>query len=218
MLLVGLYARVADIPREAFLDPATGVFRQDRVLIAYLSATFSPGTLAVVTVALLAASMSTLDGILVALSSIVANDLVLPLWGRRLPADPATARPRSAIAPASWCWSLMGVAAFAIALHPPRLLGIFGQVGVYGIVAASTAPILFGIVVPPPRRARGPEPRRWSGSASTSGSTLGGASANPAVCATWALLASAGLLAALHVVARVRAAAPEAGAVPDAEA
>jgi SSS family solute:Na+ symporter/sodium/pantothenate symporter len=42
---------------------------------------------------------------------------------------------------------LMGVAAFAISIEPPRLLGIFGQLGVYGIVAASTAPILFGILV-----------------------------------------------------------------------
>ena len=40
----------------------------------------------------------------------------------------------------------LGVAGFAIALHPPKLLGIFGQVGVYGIVAASAVPILFGVL------------------------------------------------------------------------
>jgi sodium/pantothenate symporter len=215
MLLVGLYARVADLPREAFLDPATGVFRQDRVLIAYLSATFSPGTLALVTVALLAASMSTLDGILVALSSIVANDLVLPLWGRRLPADPAR-RAAFGHRASQLVLVVMGVAAFAIALHPPRLLGIFGQVGVYGIVAAATAPILFGIAFPR-LGARAALTAALVGLGLHFGLYAGGASANPAVCATWALLASGGLLAAVQVVAWVRAAAPEGGALPDAE-
>jgi SSS family solute:Na+ symporter/sodium/pantothenate symporter len=43
---------------------------------------------------------------------------------------------------------LLAVVTFVIALDPPKLLGIFGQVGVYGIVAASCAPILFGILFP----------------------------------------------------------------------
>ena len=45
---------------------------------------FDPTLLAVITVALLAAGMSTLDGILVALSSIAANDLFLNLTERSL--------------------------------------------------------------------------------------------------------------------------------------
>ncbi len=148
LLLVGLWARVAGIPPEALIDPATGAMRQDLVMAAYLAKTFSAGTLAFVTVAILAAGMSTLDGILVALSSIAANDLVLNLGHRRLASRTAEERSHFGHRASQVILVLMGIAAFAIALHPPKLLGIFGQLGVYGIVAASTVPILFGILFP----------------------------------------------------------------------
>ena len=32
--------------------------------------------------------------------------------------------------------------------EPPKLLGIFGQTGVYGIVAAAVSPILIGVLMP----------------------------------------------------------------------
>lgn len=145
LLLVGLYAHLADIPRSAFLD-AQGNFRQDAVMTAYLTHTFSPTVLAIITVAILAAGMSTLDGILVALSSIAGNDLFLNLARRHLPADMDEAgRQRLGHRASQLILIGIGIAAFLIALDPPRLLGIFGQVGVYGIVAASTVPILFGI-------------------------------------------------------------------------
>lgn len=146
LLLVGLYAHLAPIPAEAFIDPVTGVFRQDMVMTAYIGYAFGPVATALVTVALLAAGMSTLDGILVALSSIVANDLFLNLAADG-PLKNHTPEQRSHIAhrASQLVLVLMGIAAFILALNPPKLLGIFGQVGVYGIVAASVAPILFGI-------------------------------------------------------------------------
>lgn len=146
LLLVGLWARVAGIAPETLVDPATGVFRQDLVMAAYLAKTFSSVTLAFVTVAILAAGMSTLDGILVALSSIAANDLVLNLWRGKLAERTDEERRHFGHRASQVILVLMGVAAFWIALHPPKLLGIFGQLGVYGIVAAATVPILFGIV------------------------------------------------------------------------
>ncbi|MDX1583804.1 MAG: hypothetical protein R3338_09420 [Thermoanaerobaculia bacterium] len=148
LLLVGLWARVAGIPPDALLDPATGALRQDLVMAAYLAKTFSAGTLAFVTVAILAAGMSTLDGILVALSSIAGNDLVLNLGHRRLASRTEEERRHFGHRASQVILVAMGIVAFAIALHPPKLLGIFGQLGVYGIVAASTVPILFGILFP----------------------------------------------------------------------
>jgi len=149
LLLVGIYARLMDIPREAFVDPATGRFRQDLVMAVYLVRSFDPTMLAVITVALLAAGMSTLDGILVALSSIAAGDLFLNLTRDNVLRDKSEEE-RSHIAHRASQVILiaMGLCAFAISLHPPELLGIFGQLGVYGIVAASTVPILFGILFP----------------------------------------------------------------------
>jgi SSS family solute:Na+ symporter/sodium/pantothenate symporter len=149
LLLVGLYTHLAGVPAAAMIDPATGAFRQDAVMTAYLTHTFSPAALAVITVALMAAGMSTLDGILVALSSIAASDLFLPVAERRwLAGATAAEKSRAAHRASQLVLVAIGVAAFAIALDPPRLLGIFGQLGVYGIVAASAVPILFGVAAP----------------------------------------------------------------------
>lgn len=148
LLLVGFYAHLLQIPPERLLDPTTGVFRQDLVMTVYITETFSPTMVAVVTVALLSAGMSTLDGILIALSSIAANDLFLNLTRKNLlknmdlPTQLKTAHRAGQI-----ILILLGVATFFIALNPPQLLGIFGQVGVYGIVAASCVPILAGIMI-----------------------------------------------------------------------
>lgn len=203
LLLVGLYAHAANIPREAFVDPATGLFRQDRVMAVYISHTFSPVLVAVITVAILSAGMSTLDGILVSLSSITANDLFANLAGRRFAALDAERRGRIAHRVSQLVLVVMGVAAFAISLSPPRLLGIFGQVGVYGIVAASTVPILFGIVFPALRR-RAALLAALVGLGLHFGLYFGGVSANPGATATWALLASAGIAGLSLATAAVR--------------
>lgn len=148
LLLVGLWARVAPIPQEAFLDPATGLIRQDAVMAVYLAQSFGPVALAFISVAIMAAGMSTLDGILVALSSIAANDLVLQLGRGRLASKTKEQRLRFGHRASQLILVLMGLAAFALAVNPPKLLGIFGQLGVYGIIAAATVPILFGILFP----------------------------------------------------------------------
>ena len=102
---------------------------------------------AIITVALLSAGMSTLDGILVALSSIAANDLFLGLTENNLLKDKSPEdKQRIAHRAGQGILIAMGVATFFLAYDPPKLLGIFGQVGVYGIVAASCIPILFGIL------------------------------------------------------------------------
>lgn len=148
LLLVGLYAHLAGLPKEAFLDPTTGAFRQDMVMTVYLAESFGPVSLAIITVALLSAGMSTLDGILVALSSIASSDLVLPLSGKLLDGKSDEDKARFGHRASQVLLVAFGVGAFLLSLSPPKLLGIFGQLGVYGIVAASTVPILFGIVFP----------------------------------------------------------------------
>jgi len=40
---------------------------------------------------------------------------------------------------------VIAIAAFLINLQPPKLLGIFGQTGVYGLTAATAVPLLLGI-------------------------------------------------------------------------
>ncbi len=67
VLMTGLYARAEFGPEY--------LKNIDQVSSRYIVKTFSPAVTTMITIALLAAGMSTLDGILVVLSSIVANDL-----------------------------------------------------------------------------------------------------------------------------------------------
>ena len=148
LLLVGLYAHLIGLGPDAVIG-ASGAPDQDRVLIMYVVESFGPLMTAIISVALLAAGMSTLDGILIALSSIFANDLFLNLTRDNLLADrDEEERHRIAHRVGQLILIAMGVLTFVILLLDPGVLAIFGQIGVYGIVATSAIPILVGIFFP----------------------------------------------------------------------
>ncbi|MCB0273632.1 MAG: hypothetical protein KDI06_02390 [Calditrichaeota bacterium] len=143
--LAGFFARLG-VPADQLVDAATGAFRQDLVMTLYVKNAFPDWLFTAVGVVLLAAGMSTLDGILVSLSTITANDLILPLVEKAGDAD-RSEEERLAIAYKASHIVLVAIAviAFVICLDPPRLLGIFGQVGVYGMAVAAVPPLLLGI-------------------------------------------------------------------------
>ncbi len=211
LLIVGLYARAGGMPPDT---------RQDAVMTVYITQSFPAPLVAVIMVALLAASMSTLDGILVAMASIAANDVFLPLARRgRLASRPQAEQARVAHRASQVILVAMGLVAFVIALHPPQLLGIFGQVGVYGLVAASAAPLLFGVLVPE-LGARAALSSAVVGVGlhfalylwgTISADAVARGMANPAVTATWGILASGAVALPLSLVARARVSAARAG-------
>ena len=136
ILVAGLYARITH----------PGLPSQDAVMPVYISESFSPLAGVLVSVALLAAGMSTMDGILVSASTIAGNDLFLGALGHRLMANqPEAERQRRALAASRWILVLMGAVSMAIALDPPELVGLFAQAGIYSLVAASVAPVSFGV-------------------------------------------------------------------------
>lgn len=188
VLVAGLYARAvlpAGVP-------------QDAVIPAYLAEAFSPLIGVGISVTLLAAGMSTLDGILVSASTIAANDLFRgPMPdGKRL-------------ALSRYVLIGMGAVAFVIALKPPELVGIFAQVGIYGLVAASLAPVALGVLTDRV------EPRHAFAAAVVGPLVhfghygfvvwLGGGVLNPAVSATSGVLASFSVVAMLTVARRAGA-------------
>ncbi len=141
---VGFYARLA-VPPEQLVDAASGAFRQDLVMTMYLKQAFPDWMFTLISVVLLAAAMSTLDGLLVGLSTITANDLLLNLVRR-------IGGPREEAAQLAWAYRashvvlvVIAVAAYFVLQQPPKLLGIFGQVGVYGLVLGAVPPLLAGI-------------------------------------------------------------------------
>jgi sodium/pantothenate symporter len=127
----------------------------------YLKAIFPEAVFTFVGIVLLAAAMSTLDGLLVSISTITANDLVLNVMSpRRLRALTEEQRMAFALRVSHVVLVLIAIAAFLINLQPPRLLGIFGQTGVYGLTAASAVPLLLGVMF-----RRLPLALVWTGSA-----------------------------------------------------
>ena len=142
--LVGFFAHIA-VPDEAFIDGASGQFRQDLVMTQYLATMFPPWVFTIVGVVLLAAAMSTLDGLLVSMSTITANDLVLNLVERRAHRGQQE-QMAFALKVSHIVLVVIALAAFLVNLQPPNLLGIFGQTGVYGLTAAAAPPLLLGVL------------------------------------------------------------------------
>ncbi len=184
VMLVGLYARLslgAEVP-------------PDRVVATYITAAFAPGLRAFIMLGVLAAGFSTLEGVILALATIFGNDFFGTIARAR---GLASERLRPLL--------LKVGRVFLIALAPITLLlswrqivapslsvAIFAQNGVYGLFAATFAPVLFGIFSD---RAA---PRVALASAATAlvvhfGIYYGGIGTyhnNPAVPATFALAAS----------------------------
>jgi len=132
MLMIGFYARLSGLEVEA----------QDTVVREYLLQEFATSVwgeyvLVFIFITLLAAGMSTLDGILVSLSAMVVNDIVHPLFGDRL----------DGLVLSRWVLVGVGVVGVTLAWNPPPLIGLFAQKGVYGLAAASLVPVLFGVLV-----------------------------------------------------------------------
>ena len=142
---VGFFAHLV-VPEETLIDTATGQFRQDLVMTMYLKTIFPEAVFTFVSVVLLAAAMSTLDGLLVSISTITANDLVLNVIGKRRREHLSEEQQMAfALRVSHVVLVVIAIAAFLINLQPPKLLGIFGQTGVYGLTAAAAVPLLLGI-------------------------------------------------------------------------
>lgn len=181
VLLVGLFAH-ATLP---------GIeVPQDAIVPAYIQGAFAPWMGALISVALLAAGMSTMDGILVSASTIAGNDLALGLFGGKLEGD---ARQRFALRASRGILVAMGALSFGLALDPPQLVGLFAQAGIYGLVAASTAPVAMGVFyegVP----MRGAFAAAVIGPAVHFAAYFGWGVENPAVSATFGVVSSFAVL------------------------
>ena len=137
VLVIGLYARMqlgADLP-------------PDRVVATYITSAFAPGLRAFIMLGVLAAGFSTLEGVILALSTIFGNDFYGTL-ARARGVDPALLQQKLlrvgriflvALAPITLVLSWRQI------VSPSLSVAIFTQNGVYGLFAATFAPVLFGI-------------------------------------------------------------------------
>jgi len=182
MLLVGFFARFGGLD----------VANQDRVVTTWIHLTFTEGTtwgpaiLVFISITLLAASMSTVDGMLVALSAMIVNDIYGPFAGGE-PSEKLGLHLSRGVLIA------LAVAVAVVAWDPQRLgnIGIFAQIGVYGLAAASFVPIVMGVLVRRSLSSRVMWAVAATGFLGHYALRWGLDIANPAVSACWSMFASA---------------------------
>jgi sodium/pantothenate symporter len=145
LLMVGFWAH-AVVSDAALLD-STGAFRQDLVMTVYLQEMFPDWVFSVVSIVLLAAAMSTLDGLLIGMSTITSNDLILNIMKRRSNHNMShEMQMKWANRSSHIVLVVLAILTYWVNINPPKLLGIFGQVGVYGLVLAAVPPLVNGVL------------------------------------------------------------------------
>lgn len=187
MLFVGFYARLSGLEGVA----------QDKVVAAFISQEFGVEAGTVIALTMLAAGLSTLDGILVAISSMVVRDLYLPF------AKDKEEGQRSALSLSRYTLVVIGVISLLISLNPPELIGLFAQKGVYGLAAASFVPMLFGTILTKKLNAKLVFACAIVGLVAHLYLNIFGGVANPAVSATYSIFLSTGIFLTGLVVEKV---------------
>ena len=152
VVVAGLYARLA------FPDLTAGghALKMDDIIPAYVVAEFPVWIGLVVVLGLIAAGLSTLEGLIQSLGTTITADLVAPLAGGLLPAA-GPARDRALLRVNRGAIVALAVAAGVLSrdqlLNPRLSVAIFAQNGVYAYFAAAFVPILFGMFRPGASRA-----------------------------------------------------------------
>lgn len=138
VLIIGLYARVMmpDLAHNGEL------LSMDSIVSVYVVERFTPWVGVVVIFGLLAAGLSTLEGLVQSVSTSITNDIIVPLSKRKFTENQKKNLNR---------YVIMGLAIVSILisydqlLHPNLSVGIFAQNGVYMFFSSAFVPILFGI-------------------------------------------------------------------------
>ncbi|MBU2557979.1 MAG: sodium:solute symporter [Bacteroidetes bacterium] len=144
VVIAGLYARLTFPDLQLNGEPLAN----DNIIPAYVLQVFADGTLAViiglfVVLGLIAAGMSTLEGLIQSVSTTITSDLIQPMMGRKILTDITLIKINKA--------SIVAMAAVTIylaygqLLNPKLSVGIFAQNGVYAYFSAAFVPVIFGI-------------------------------------------------------------------------
>ncbi|MDO5535273.1 MAG: hypothetical protein Q4F65_11550 [Propionibacteriaceae bacterium] len=125
--------------------------QSDAAILAYAQEAFPTVLVAVIGVTIMAAAMSTSDGIFVVISTAVANDiyrkyLVAKGWaGKGASADEID---RRSLTISRWVTVITGIVAAALVINPPAFIGSFIWIGISGIASATLGPILVALFLP----------------------------------------------------------------------
>lgn len=126
-----------------------GLEQPDRAIFEYVQVAFPPLMVAFLGVVVLAASMSTSDGIFVVISTAIANDIyrkfLVPRGYVRTPEDRID---YTSLWISRIVTVLTGVVATLLVINPPPYLGTFIWIGISGIAAGTLGLIIAGLYLP----------------------------------------------------------------------
>lgn len=130
---------------------APGLDAPDKAIFAYAQVAFPVVLVALLGVTVMAAAMSTSDGIFVVISTSVANDIYRKflvgkgVLGKGLSEQQVDARTLSI---SRWVTVLTGIVASALVINPPEFIGSFIWIGISGVASATLGPILVALFLP----------------------------------------------------------------------
>jgi sodium/pantothenate symporter len=120
----------------------------DRVISTYIMEMFSPLLRSVIMLGILASGFSTMEGIILALSSTFSNDFVRNVFPPKA-GDEAAVKMRLLRTSRIFMVALAPVTlllAYNQIVNPSLSVAIFAQNGVYALIAATFAPVLYGVL------------------------------------------------------------------------
>ena len=214
VVIAGLYARLAfpDLTLNGAVIPMDGI------IPAYVVNELPVYVGMIVVMGLISAGLSTLEGLIQALATTITADIVTPLGGAWLPADPDR---RAKVLLGVNRLAIVGLAVAAAVLSwqqivsPKLSVAIFAQNGVYAYFSAAFVPILFGMFLRDTRPVTAIAGSvaavvvhfsMYYGHLPVPGTAATGE--NPGVAAAVALLASLAVASTVHVVAGRRRRVP----------
>lgn len=148
VLFGGFYARAA-IPSIELADLA---------LLEYVTWGMPAFLAAIVGVVILAASLSTTDGIFVVISTVFANDIYRKFLVRRgyIIADEEKTN-KVALSISRWTVLFVGIISFVVVLNPPEFMADLMWIGIAGVSSGTMGPLLYAVFVRKKAAARAAE-------------------------------------------------------------
>lgn len=209
VVFAGLYARLSFPDLRAEGQP----LRMDGIISAYVVSEFPVYIGIILILGLLAAGLSTLEGLIQSVPTSITSDILEPLLGQRL--GSGQAREGRLILLNKAVIALLAIVTIVVSydqlVHPSLSVGIFAQNGVYAYFSAAFIPVLFGIFL---KNVPLAAPLLASVSAilihfaiyyGRIGSYMQGEIRNPAIAATFAILISTGVGLAVYLLMRNKA-------------
>ncbi|MRG87773.1 sodium:solute symporter family protein [Salinibacillus xinjiangensis] len=155
VLFGGIYSRAA---------LGNNVVASDLALMEYAVWAFPVVIVAILGVVILAAAMSTTDGLFVSISTVFANDIFLKvLIKKRIIKASNEKAQKIALQISRLTVPLIGLAAFLIVLRPPTYMGDVMWVGISGVAAGTMGPILYAVYAKRKASARAAELSMFAG-------------------------------------------------------